>query len=91
MWIVFKVIDDKVLIELMEREPETQFIVPDGYRHRIDTGCVVNKGEEVKLLTEGDIVYIPYKVGSYINIKGINHVILTEQDIKEGSYIIENN
>lgn len=86
----FKVIQDKVLIQVAQK-PETSGLIyiPEIHRPAPVIGTVIAVGDDVKYLHQSDTIQFPLGVGVYISISGISYIIVSEPKIIDRCVIIE--
>jgi len=86
---MFNVIDDKILIELQMQTPDNDIIqLNTDYDLENRHGEVRCIGEDVRLVKEGDVLFVPLQIGAYVTIAGKQFVILTQDEVESQSYKI---
>ncbi len=79
----FKPLMDRVLAELVEEEQKTEsgLIIPDTAKEKPQQAKVVEVGDDVELVSKGDLVVFEKYAGNEIKIDDKNYVILKEDEI----------
>lgn len=78
-----KAIKKNVLVELDRRAEVSSggIVIPDAWQRPEVWGKVVSVGNECKLLSEGDTVYIPSTQGTRLEVDGKDMIFILESKV----------
>tara|TARA_R110000824_G_scaffold226497_1_gene414294 strand:+ start:77 stop:376 length:300 start_codon:yes stop_codon:yes gene_type:complete len=65
-----------------QTETEGGIIIPGEAREVESEGTVVSVGDDCQWLKTGDIVVVPYACGTAIEVRGMEAVVVLEEDIQ---------
>lgn len=79
----FKTIGKKIIVKQFVAEERSKggIIFAEASKEKPDKGTVVNIGEEVKTMVEGDVVFFTKYSGTEVEIEDEKYLVLKEDNV----------